>query len=168
MNSFVRLRISLSFLAFLTTISCFGQRDSIEYTVPTFSETVINCIEPPAGFDTTSLFNGYLNHNTSSSILISEVKGTNYISLKSGMTPEYFKSQNLVFISEEPFVSQTGIKGILYKASFIIKEIEMTRYMLFAGNQAKTIWVNVTYPTQFTELLDEEIRNSMNTLSLKY
>lgn len=144
----------------------YSQEDSISYTVPEYSANKIDFVKPPEGFDTTSLFNGYYCQNTSSSMVISEIDGTTYLAIKKGMTPEFFAENNLTLISEEPFLSDNAVKGVLYKTSFVIKDIEMYRYILYAGNLSKTIWINTTYPSQFEELMNEEVLRSLQTLKL--
>ena len=62
--------------------------------------------------------------------------------------------------------SQHDLKGKIYKLSYIHKELEYVRFMVFAGDLSKTIWLNITYPKLVDELMELEVLKSLQTLTL--
>lgn len=160
-------------LIFLSIGSSIGQLevDSLKQEAEHFIHpSVVNgdlgCIQPPSKFEPSELFNGYIRKDISSTIVISEVKELNYIQIADGYTDVFIESQGMQLLTKETFISDNEVKGTLFKLSFNVKDVEITRYMLFAGTLDKTLWINVSYPTKFEELLDAELKRTLQSLKL--
>jgi hypothetical protein len=124
-------------------------------------------ITPPEGFEPTDLFNGYMHSQASSGIIMTMIENANYIKLSEGMTEEFFRKNDLEFISKKDFVSDNGINGVQYKFSFVTSEIPFIRYMVYAGDLNNTLWLNITYPAKLEGLVEGEILNAIQSIKLK-
>jgi hypothetical protein len=56
--------------------------------------------------------------------------------------------------------------GKLYKLAFNVSNTDIYRYMLITGDLEKTIWINISYPAQFDELLGPIALKSLRTVHL--
>ena len=83
------------------------------------------------------------------------------------MTPEYYESNKLVFVSKRELLSENGTRGACYKFTFMLDGIEFTRQMAFCGDLNNTLWVNATYPSKYNELLDDDFDKSLNSIDIK-
>ena len=167
-NYYQPLSIFLFLLGFVFTAQ--SQTDTTDsaydYVTPEVKTYSVKCITAPDGFEISEKFNGYINKTSSSTILVSVIDGINYINLQQSITPEHWKTQKVVEVSNEPFSTDSGLSGILYKLSFTVDGIEMFRYMLITGDLTKTLWINATYPAQFDPLLGPTILNSYKSVRL--
>lgn len=136
------------------------------YVIPKKKNAELSLIVPPNGFVPTEKFNGYLYTQASAAIIMTLIEDVNYIKICEGMTQTYFAQNKLTKISENKFISDNKIKGQIYKCSFVLEGVDYIRIMVFAGDLTKTLWLNITYPSKFEELLGEEIHNSIRSISL--
>lgn len=173
MMSFNQIKKCLSVVCFvfLGVTYLNAQNDSIKqseenFIHPSVIEGDLKCITVPNKFEPSDLFNGYLRKDVSASIVVSEVKELNYIQITDGYTDAFLESQEMNLINKEKFISDNGIKGTLFKVDFLVKDIPITRYMLFAGTLDKTIWINISYPSKFEELLSPEFEKTLKSLKL--
>jgi hypothetical protein len=153
----------------LINFNYFAQNEEEETTTKDSSRVMgadINVIIPPTGFLAKQEINGYLNPEYSAGIILSVVPGVSYLKIMEGMTEDFFSTNKLVKVSEEKMTSANGTKGVLYIATFMLEGIEFMRYTALYGDLSKTIWVNITYPSKYKELMDDEMRKSLNTLTL--
>lgn len=160
----------LSIIGFLGNAFSQGTQPSdttqIEYIEPTVGSYPLSCIEPPSGFEIMDGVNGYVNKNTSSTILVQLIDGVNYINIEAGLTPEHWASENVSEVSKESFTTSSGLNGLLYKLSFNVNNTDMFRYMLITGELSKTVWINITYPAQFDALISPEALKSLKSVHL--
>lgn len=140
--------------------------DSLQVVVPETVAADLNMIEPPATFEPSDAFNGYISLENSSAIMMTQINNANYLKIAEGMNDEFFAKNKLNFISEENFVSEHGIKGIIYKFWFELKGDRYIRYMVYAGDLSTTLWLNITYPEMLQELVEMEILKSIETINL--
>jgi len=141
-------------------------RDSIKYVVPETKYIDLSVLTPPEGFVVAEEFNGYIHYQAGAAIILTLIEHVNYIKLSEGMTEEFFKENGLTKISENAVALDNGTKGIKYKFSFEIDEMEFVRYMVYVGDLNKTLWLNITYPKQLEELVEGEILKSLQTINL--
>ena len=144
-----------------------SKEDSAKYTVPQTENADLKLIVPPLGFEVSTLFNGYIYLQGSSSIVMTLIDDVNYLKICEGMTEEFYKTNQLTYISDSRFTSVKGVKGRMYKFSFKIENDLFIRYMVYAGNLKRTLWLNITYPLKFEELIEGEIIKSINSINLK-
>lgn len=162
----------LSIILFLVgfVFSAKSQTDTTDsaydYVTPEVKTYSVKCITPPDGFELSEKFNGYISKTSSSTILISIIDGINFVNLQQSITPEHWETQKVVEISNEPYTTDSGLSGILYKLSFTVDGIDMFRYMLITGDLTKTLWINATYPAQFEALLSPAILTSFKSVRL--
>jgi hypothetical protein len=164
-----------AFLLLLTVIPICGYAQvdidddsdsSLVYITPEVGIYDLSCITPPSGFTVSDQFNGYINKNTSSTILVQLITGLNYINLAAGINSQHWASQQLTEVSRQDFSTESGMSGILFKLSFSVSETPMFRYMYITGDLSRTVWINATYPAQFDELISPFILSSLRTVHL--
>ena len=157
-------RKSLLFLVILLNFSELrAQGDTIEVTtIPIKAD--LTFIQAPEGFVPTDKFNGYLHPTASASIVLSMINDVNFIHLEEGMTEEYFAQNQLTKIYQQRFTAESGLNGVMFKATFMLEELEMVRYIVFIGDLNKTLWVSTTYPAKFDPILEKELLHSFTTV----
>lgn len=143
-----------------------AQEDSLEVVIPSTEDAPINCIVPPNGFEVSDAFNGYISMPNSSAIILVQINNANYLKIAEGMNEEYCRENNFQFISSTDITSDHGVKGKIFKLGFMLEGDEWIRYMVFAGDLQKTIWMNVTYPRKLEELIEGEILKCVQTINL--
>lgn len=143
-----------------------AQEDSLEVVVPSTEDAPINCIVPPAGFNVSDAFNGYISMPNSSAIILMQINNATYLKIAEGMNEDYCRENNFQFISSTDIISDYGVKGKMFKLGFQLEGDEWVRYMIFAGDLQKTIWMNVTYPRKLEELIEGEILKCVKTINL--
>jgi hypothetical protein len=143
-----------------------SEEDSITYIEPQVGTYPLECIVPPDGFEVSDKFHGYINKNTSTSILVQLIDGIAYVNLEQSITSEHWASQSIEEVSKETFTTDSGMVGKLYKLAFNVSNTDIYRYMLITGDLEKTIWINISYPAQFDELLGPIALKSLRTVHL--
>lgn len=143
-----------------------AQEDSLEVVIPSTEDAPINCIVPPAGFHVSDAFNGYISMPNSAAIILTQINNASYLKIAEGMNEEYCRENNFQFISSTDIISDHGVKGKMFKLGFMLEGDEWVRYMIFAGDLQKTIWMNVTYPRKLEELIEGEILKCVQTITL--
>lgn len=142
------------------------QQDSVSYLVPEVVNPGLDLIVPPKSFVVSEAFNGYISYENSSAIIMTEIRNSNYLKIAEGMNEEFYKANNLNYISKEKFVSENGVQGVMFKLWFELKGDRYIRYMVYAGDLEKTLWLNITYPHMLEELIELEILKSIKTIKL--
>lgn len=141
-------------------------RDSVEYLKPETVEPSLDLIIPPKSFTVSDAFNGYISLENASAIIMTQINNSNYLRIAEGMNDEFYRKNKLNFISKEKFTSNNGVKGIMFKLWFELKGQKYLRYMVYAGDLEKTLWLNITYPQMVEELVEMEILKSIKTIKL--
>jgi hypothetical protein len=141
-------------------------KDSLIVIKPEEKLADLGFIIPPEGFESTDLFNGYLHAMAGCGIIMTMIDNVNYIKMDEGMTEEFFVSEKLEFIKKDSFTSDNGISGIHYKSTFVIEEQSFVRYLVFAGDLNKTLWLNITYPSKLEAIMEPEILKSIQSITL--
>ena len=144
-----------------------GVKPDTSYAVPQTIDASLEVMKAPEGFVVSELFNGYIHYQASASILLTFISDVNYIKICEGMTPEYYESNKLVFVSKRELLSENGTRGACYKFTFMLDGIEFTRQMAFCGDLNNTLWVNATYPSKYNALLDDDFDKALNTIDIK-
>lgn len=139
---------------------------SARYVEPTTGPADVNMITPPATFEVSDAFNGYLSKQLGSAIIMLQINNVTYVQVCDGMTDEFFQKNKLTYISDESFVSDHGIKGRYYKSSFQADGQELIRYTVYAGDLEKTLWLNITYPKMIEEIIEDEVLKSIQSVTL--
>lgn len=155
-------------LSLVLTSVAFGQErtDSMQYVVPTSKKASLELYTPPKEFIANTSFNGYQHVQTQTTVVMTMVEGANYVNLKTGMTDAYFAENKLVKTGEQAVETTSGLKGVVYMATFMLNNQQMTRHIVFIGDLNNTLWLSSTFPTRFTELVEKELINSYSTVHL--
>lgn len=140
--------------------------DTLRYLVPKQAIADLSLLTPPSGFVVSDAFNGYICYPVSSAIIMTMIENTTYNILSDGMTEEFFAKNNLTYISDSKFLSENKISGKYFKLSFQLEGDEYIRYVVFAGNLEKTLWLNITYPKKVEDLVENEILKSIQSITL--
>ena len=141
--------------------------DSVKYSQPEMAQADLNLIVPPESFVVSEAFNGYISYQNSTAIIMTQINNANYLKIAEGMNDSFYKANNLNFVSKESFTSDNGVKGVMFKLSFELKGDKYIRYMVYAGDLTKTLWLNITYPQMLEELIELEILKSVKSINLK-
>lgn len=155
-------------LAFIILFSFGGfaqENDSTQYVVPNTVPADLSIYQAPEGFIPGSGFNGYYHKLTQTSIVMTMIDNINYVNLKASMTDEFFSSNSLVKTNEFTIDCASGLKGYGYQASFELNGMSMVRQMVFIGDLNKTLWLNITYPAQAANLVENELMESYKSVS---
>ncbi len=158
------------FMLFSTTAFLFSQDHPVSDTVyvePSTHNADLSLIVPPEGFVVSPAFNGYIHYQMATAIIMTYIENANYINIDKGMTPEFYRANQLNFISKEKVVTDNGTKGYSYKFDFILEETEFIRYMVYIGDMNNTLWLSITYPKMADELLEDEIAKVIQSAQLK-
>ncbi|HLP14554.1 MAG TPA: hypothetical protein VK177_21665 [Flavobacteriales bacterium] len=143
-----------------------SKQDSIKVVVPKQGLANLKMLTPPEGFVVADKFNGYIHYQASAAIIMTMLENVSFIDIDKGMTNEFFQKNQLVFIEKKDMVSASGTKGLIYKFSFVLSGKEFIRYFVYAGDLNKTLWLAITYPRQYDALLDANILQCTQTITL--
>jgi hypothetical protein len=127
----------------------------------------IKCLTPPEGFVTRPGFNGYLHFNTRSAILVNIVHGRNIVDAEKSLNDEYYKANNVRFISKAKVKTDAGEDALLYKFAFMLEGVECYRYSLFIGDLNSVLWINASYPAEYESVVEMHILKSLRTTKFK-
>jgi len=143
-----------------------SKEDRSLITTPEIIEVNLEVIHPPEGFQVSPSFNGFIHYQASSAIIVNLIKKVNYRKLTDGMNQEFYDKNKLEYISEKKIISDNGTKGIWYKFNFNIEGSAYGRYMVYAGDLNKTLWLNITYPLKLEDLIESQLLDCMQTIDL--
>lgn len=149
-----------------TVNSNHSHKDSVTVVVPKQALADLKMLTPPEGFVVADKFNGYIHYQASAAIIMTMLENVNFIDIDKGMTNEFFQKNQLVFIEKKEMVSASGTKGLIYKFSFVLSGKEFIRYFVYAGDLNRTLWLAITYPRQYDTLLDANILQCTQTITL--
>lgn len=141
-------------------------QDSVQYLKPEMKDPNIDMIDPPESFVVSEAFNGYISYESSAAIIMTQINNANYLKIAEGMNESFYKANKLNFISKKKFVSDNGVKGVMFKLWFDLKGNKYIRYMVYSGDLEKTLWLNITYPQMLEELVEIEILDSLKSINL--
>ncbi|MDG1429084.1 MAG: hypothetical protein P8M19_06130 [Crocinitomicaceae bacterium] len=166
---FALLALLLSFasVAQETPVRGEEEKDSLVVVKPVESKADLNLIIAPEGFEPTDKFNGYLHAQASSGIIMTMIENANYFKIAEGMTDDFFRANKLTLVNKKEFTSDNSVTGVQYKCSFITNDTPFIRYIVFAGDLNKTLWLNITYPSEIETIVEPEIVKSLQTITLK-
>ena len=142
------------------------QEEEIQYTVPEGFSADLNMITPPEGFELSEQFNGYIHFKTGTAIIMTLIKDATYLMIAKGMTEEFYEANKLTLISERKVTTENGTKGLDYKFSFVLQEVDFIRHMVYVGDLNQTLWLAITYPKMAEELVEDEILKCIQSINL--
>jgi hypothetical protein len=168
MNYFFTLIVLIFVISVNTGISQTepASNDTLHKVVPVSTNVDLGIIVPPSCFEPSTAFNGYLCIGNASAIMMQKIDNVSYLQATRDMNDNFFISNGFIFISMFDLKSDHGVKGKVYKLSYVHNKQEYVRYMVFAGDLATTIWLNITYPKIVEELMELEVLKSLQTLTL--
>lgn len=166
-----RLLTSLFVLFTAVTMAQEPTKDTTSRIEPQITEPQaqagnLDMLTPPATFEVSPAFNGYLSKKTSSAIIVTLIEDVTFPLLADGMTPEFYAENKLKFISESDVKTSFGNLGKMYKSSFVLEGDEFMRYMVFIGDLEKTLWLNITYPAIVEPIVEAEIIKCIDSVNL--
>ena len=135
--------------------------------MPSTKDANINAIIPPLGFDTTSAFNGYLSIQNSAAIMMLQLENSNYIRISDAINEDYIARNKLTLRTREDIKTNSGDKGKELTFTFELNGTTFIRKMVFIGDTKNTLWLNITYPMDLEELLNDPITRSISSANLK-
>lgn len=143
-----------------------SEREEPKYVEPSSVYANLSMITPPEGFEPSEQFNGYIHFKTGSAIIMTLIKDATYLMIAKGMTEEFFAANKLTLLSERKVTTDNGTKGIDYKFSFVIQELEFIRHMVYVGDLNQTLWLAITYPKMAEELVEDQLLKSIQSINL--
>ena len=139
--------------------------EAASYVIPAPVKVNLSMITPPQEFQISPSFDGYINFQTSSAIIMTLIADVNYVKIKESITDDWFKSNKLTKLSEEEFVSEYGIPGTWYKSTFTLQETEFYRYTVFAGDLKQTLMLNITFPVMVKDIVENAMLLSIHSIN---
>jgi hypothetical protein len=161
-----RMSYSAFSLILVTYITC-SQSFAFLQKTPTTKNANIYAIDAPEGFDTTSSFNGYLSIQNSAAIIMLQLENSNYIRIFKAIDQSYLDRNKLRLIERGDLKTRSGDKGKFLTLSFDLNGDVFIRKMVFIGDTKNTLWLNITYPKDLEELLEQPIERSIKTANLE-
>lgn len=140
--------------------------EEMEYLEPEASSANLKMITPPDGFEVAEQFNGYIHFKSGSAIIMTLIKDATYITISKGMTEDFFRENKLTYISERKVITDNGTKGMDYKFSFVVQEVDFIRHMVYVGDLNQTLWLAITYPKMAEDLVEGEMLKAIQTINL--
>lgn len=165
-------RILVLLLAVFLNFYSFGQvnnnkvvdSSAVVHIEPKAVPADLSAITPPEGFEVSDKFHGYISLKMGTAMLMTQINDASFVILKKAMTDDYFEKNHLTKISEKDLTTDSGMKGIIYKCAFRTQKTDFIRYIVYAGDLNKTLWLNITYPKMVEELMEPAILKSIKTL----
>lgn len=145
----------------------FSQKKDTTFLKPKTIPAKLSILTPPNGFVASDQFNGYINVNQGSVILLTMIENVSYPILEKSMTVAAFERNNVVLIKKSKIKTDSQLGGVSYKFAYKVKETELIRYMFYVGNLNKTLWVNVSYPKMIDSLIEKEILKSIQSIKFE-
>jgi len=150
------MKISFACFFLFVVLGVSAQTDSLVHISGTnFS------MKPPKGFVQADRFTGFQQNSTGASIMVIELPGP-YESIVVGLTPEGFKTQNMIMKSSED-LTFNGSPAKWLIATQSLNGIDFFKQMLVFKGGEKTILVNGIYPSQHKTKLDSVVKTAMLT-----
>jgi hypothetical protein len=116
-------------------------------------------LDPPSGFSPARQFAGFENVEAQSSIMVTELPGPASV-MQRGMTKAALASRGMTLI-ESSTVSVDGQAGRLLHVRQPSPSGEVLKWMLIAGDTARTVMIVGTYPPSAEAAVGEAIRVSL-------
>jgi len=113
---------------------------------------------PPAGLKLSERFPGFMDEETSSSILITEMPAP-YSEIANGFTKEALVTRGMNLLSRRE-VSLNGRPGILLQVGQKTRSIAFLKWMVVTGNEKETVLVTATFPEQMKAQLSSAMEKS--------
>lgn len=163
-------------LLFLYALTVYGQEDinrprqvdSVQQIKPSREIPAnIGYITPPAGYDTSSYFTGYIHFRERSAIIMHEVENATVKQIEEGIPESYFRDNNLVLLKKETFTSKNNTSGVYYQSSFVNKDETFVRTMVYAGNGEHMLILDIVYPLSALEKLEPGIIECINSINFQ-
>ena len=137
------------------------------YVTPKNIDVDISVLTPPAGFEESPSYNGYIDYKNSAGIIISVITDVNFLKLDEGMNKKFYSKNKLMLVKKNRILTNEGVKGIQYILSFELEGVEFVREIVYLGDLKNTLWLNVTYPKSVQELMADEILKSIKSVKFK-
>lgn len=116
-------------------------------------------LDPPPGFTAAEQFPGFIQKETSASIMVSEIPGP-YAEVAKGFTPSGFASKGMKLLKRES-VPVAGSNGLLLRVSQQAHGTTFAKWMLAFGDARKTTLIVATYPADAEADLGVALRESV-------
>lgn len=124
-------------------------------------------IEAPEGFEQVEFLEGLYSKATGTSVQIQALPDVVYPFVAKGFTQENLAPQGVKLIDKKDIVMQNGDKGVLFELSFEVKQNKETRtykrLTLLTGSLSKTIMINVNFPPEVQDLVEDIIKKALLT-----
>jgi len=119
---------------------------------------------PPASLKPSDRFPGFLDEETSSSIVITEIPAP-YSEMADGFTKEALATKGMNLLSKKE-ISLDGRPGVLLHAGQEARSIAFLKWMVITGNEKETLLVTATFPEEMKAQLSSVMEQS--ALSVKW
>ncbi len=144
-------------LLFLTPLLTYGQSDSTrkEFHRVVFPGTKVSMLLHK-DFQTNGDAPVYINSKNATSVVVTEIDAS-VEKFDEAMTPEFWESQNLEFVSRE-VIKEKGKEGYLYTVLFEVEKIQFERLIYIKGDKEHMIRVMANYPVMIRTLVKRIMR----------
>ena len=118
-------------------------------------------IIPPAGFDKAHQFQGYMQQNSGSSIMVAEIPGP-YAKIAASFTKEGLEAEGIM-LKKQTDLTLNGAPALLLTTEQFAYGTYFAKYILLFGNEEATVMLNGTYPKEL-EAIGEQILAALKTI----
>jgi hypothetical protein len=113
---------------------------------------------PPTGLKPSERFPGFLDEETSSSIVITEMPAP-YSEIADGFTKEALAMRGMNLLSRRE-ISINGRSGILLHVGQEARSIAFLKWMVITGNEKETVLITATFPEEMKAQLSSAMEKS--------
>ncbi len=165
----------LAVLLCLINVIAFAQSDTTKkastvYTEPVQVGNLGVSILPPAYFEPSENFTGFMHKGAGASLQISTTEGKPFPIMAQALVDKAnLEKLGITLISQEKIKTKQGKDAILIVIGFTIKgpgkDFDYERIVLLTGDYDRTIMVNANYPVLAKSILFEVIKQSVLTIA---
>lgn len=166
---------SLFVIFFFTALLSMAQTDTTQKAAVIYTEPVAVgnsgvTILPPAYFEVSENFTGFMHKGAGASIQISTTDGKPFpIMAQALVDKDNLEKLGITLISQEKVLTKAGKEAIMIVIGFTIKgpgkDFAYERIVLLTGDYNHTIMVNANYPLLAKGILFEVIKQSVLTVA---
>jgi hypothetical protein len=113
---------------------------------------------PPASLNPSDRFPGFMDEETNSSILVTEMPAP-YSEIANGFTKEALATKGMGLLSKKE-ISLNGRPGILLHVEQEARSIAFLKWMVVTGNEKETVLVTATFPEEMKAQISSAMEQS--------
>lgn len=149
-------------LLLLCVTTANAQSDSLSIKNPLVFPADLSLISVTDGYIPSTQFNGYLNPNNGTSIVMTMIKNV------SAPLLDQAKEEDSLFtlLSRTSYTSSLGYQTFVYKEKTTVGETDIIHYSAFIGHLNTVLWLSISHPAQLDMMLEKELLQIIENTNL--